>query len=796
MKRLVFGIILNFCLQSLQAQIVGDISDSLALRFYHQLTIFPQEKIYVHTDKPYYVAGEKIWFRAYVADATTHEPAPVSRYVYVELIAPLHEVITRVKIRPQEGAYHGHLSIPRDAPQGYYTLRAYTTFMLNQKEDYFYTGTLYIGNDRAYAAYTDIHPAPYGDFDVSFYPEGGSLLSGAPGKVAFKAMKSNGQSAEVFGEVYNQSGTQVGTFMSNHLGMGVFSLFPQEGESYYAVCEYHDGQSKRFDLPPVLDCGHALAVAHVGDYLHVSVQKAAKNAPAGEFYLFAHTRGMVHLVEPWGYDKNRIIIPKKHLPSGVLHLTLFDARLNPVSERLVFVSNSDQAQVLYQSDNENYAKRTLVKNSVMITNNEGEPLAGSFSVAVTSDREVATDTTANILTHLLLASELRGHIEHPAFYFQNTTESDFALDLLMRTQGWRRYDVAEWAQGVFSQPVIPLELGSEISGTVKSALLGRPVEGVDVTVVSLKDSYFSATQTDMEGRFYLPTGELPDSTAFMVGAEPQRGMTNMDLIVDKEVFPKRTLSPVLPAPWDKARLAQYANKAEQQFMFEDGIGVTQLQAAVVTAERKPLKTSLYYSSPDNLLTEEELDKIHATNIANLLQGRFSGVYANTRGERLVGISIRGIPSLVLVDDAPVDIDYLNTINLNDIAQIDILKTVGKTAIFGIRGSGGVVSIHTKSGGSRSAIASQPFHIKTIVPLGYQQPAEFYAPKYETEAQRNVPGPDLRTTIHWQPVVHIDDLGVATFEFYTGDEATSYTVIIEGLANNGAIIRQTGKVVAM
>ena len=77
-------------------------------------------------------------------------------------------------------------------------------------------------------------------------------------------------------------------------------------------------------------------------------------------------------------------------------------------------------------------------------------------------------------------------------------------------------------------------------------------------------------------------------------------------------------------------------------------------------------------------------------------------------------------------------------------------------------------------------------------MGYQQPVEFYAPKYDTPEKRNAPVPDLRTTIYWQPVVHADEQGKASFEFYTADEQTSYTVIIEGLADDGSIIGKESK----
>ena len=87
---------------------------------------------------------------------------------------------------------------------------------------------------------------------------------------------------------------------------------------------------------------------------------------------------------------------------------------------------------------------------------------------------------------------------------------------------------------------------------------------------------------------------------------------------------------------------------------------------------------------------------------------------------------------------------------------------------------------------------EKFNIKIIQPFGYQQPVDFYAPKYDAPEARENTTPDLRTTIHWQPVVKTDSTGIASFEFYTADKAVSYSVIIEGLTENGQILRHEGK----
>ena len=844
--------------------------NELADRFHQQLSFFPQEKIYVHTDKPYYISGERIWFRAYLADAATHIPVSVSRYVYVELINPLDTVVTRIKIRQEDGVYHGYLPIPDDMPEGDYTMRAYTTFMRSQDENYFFTKSVRIGDPQTgtvhtetqfrfesgnmvYATFRFSHfnpssplvpksvkisvnggktmnvkvnddgsaavnfnlPAasrkrtillevmafqnPYRkfvqiptlgeDFDVTFYPEGGALIQGVSCKIAFKAMKSNGQSTDVSGKLYDQSGTEINEFTSEHLGMGSFSFLAEKGQTYYAICENSQGQSKRFDLPAAVDRGYSLAVGYVRDRIFVSVQSPdLPDRP--ELYLLAHTRGSVHFANHWDHEKV-LVFRRNQFPSGVLHLILFDANRNPVSERLVFINHQDQMQVSYQADQENFIARSLVKNRVTLTNSDGTPLAGNFSVAVTSDREVTPDSASSILTQLLLASDLRGNIENPAFYFQDNPLSGLSLDLLMLTQGWRRYDISELTQGRFSHPAFPIEIGAEISGTVNSILQGKPVENIEVTIASLKGGYFDNAKTDREGRFYLQGGEMPDSTRFIVHAVQKRGMTKMNLILDRDEFPERTLSAVPPAAMiDENRFAKYADKAELQYINEGGVRIYQLSEVTIKADRKPKKESVYYdTSFANSITEERLEKIVTPDISIVLY-QFLGVRLkrnNATGQIIPG----DFPPLLLVDDEIVDFDLINDLNFHDIAQIDVLK--GAFALtFGKGGLNGVISIFTKHGDMSNNKAQPQFHIRSFMPLGYQQPVVFYAPKYDTPEKRNATIPDLRTTIHWQPVVQTDSLGTASFEFYTADEQTSYTVIIEGLTDNGSIIRQEGK----
>ena len=388
---------------------------------------------------------------------------------------------------------------------------------------------------------------------------------------------------------------------------------------------------------------------------------------------------------------------------------------------------------------------------------------------------------------------MRGNIENPASYFQNTQASALALDLLMLTQGWRRYNIAELAQGNFSRPTMSIENISKISGIVKNDFSGTPAKDMEVTIMSLRNNYFDKTKTDKDGRFSFRGVEWPDSASFTVSVKMKKTSTVKNLIIDKENFPERTLHALPPTEIDTSLFAQYAEKADRQYVMENGMRMIHLPVIHVTAQQKPLKKSQYYDHPDYSVSLDEMQKNPGPTILSYLKNIPGLVIRQGDIYFMKNLSPDGTgnsPALI-VDNIFWDIKDIGQLNGSDVAQIDILTSSAAT-IYGSRAFNGAIVVYTKSFEDYKDMDDNnnknKSYIKDISPLGYQQPAEFYAPKYETNVQRNNPKPDLRTTIHWQPVVQTDSQGRASFEFYTADEKTSYTVIMEGLADDGTIIR--------
>ncbi|MBK6284261.1 MAG: hypothetical protein IPF54_17940 [Draconibacterium sp.] len=105
---------------------------------------FPQEKIYLHIDKTLYTAGDDLWFKVYLVDAGTHKPEALSTVVYVDLLNPLFEIVTTKTIKIDEGCGNGDFKLPIDLGSGEYTVRAYTTYMRNFDDAFFFRKKIYI----------------------------------------------------------------------------------------------------------------------------------------------------------------------------------------------------------------------------------------------------------------------------------------------------------------------------------------------------------------------------------------------------------------------------------------------------------------------------------------------------------------------------------------------------------------------------------------------------------------------------------------------------------------------------
>ena len=858
------------------------VKDSLSKRMIEQIILFPQEKIYLQTDRQVYVAGETIWFRAHVANAVLHTPL-VNQYVYAELINPLDSVVRRVKVRAENDAYSGYLELDQALPEGVYTLCAYTENMLNPDAGYFFRKKIRVAgpysatvntsvtfrfdrSDRVTAevifrdiktgkrvvpdrigmkinrqpltgvrtdndtvsrfsfrlpAESDLRiltvetarskefitvPYPYDDYEVSFFPEGGNLPAGTGCAIAFKALTSGGMPAKITGQILDSAGNIYALMRTAHDGMGKFYLKADEGKQYFALCTDEQGLEKRFELPAARRGVCSLKAETDGDTVFISVLRSTDMADRQELFLVLHTRGIVHYAEPWDSNYSTVSFDSRTFPSGIMQAILFDAGMNPLSERLVFCLNKDQAVTDFTTDSRNYEKRQQVLADIRITRPDSTPCSGSFSVSVTDDNDLKQDSSENILTDMLLTSDLRGYINNPAFYFNRSNPlAGHALDLLMMTNGWRRYDIPKVATGQFRRMTYPPRLGMEISGRVRTLITGKPVEKATVAAFSWASRYFDETLTDSEGRFAFSGIEFPDSTAFVIQALNKAGRPGVELVIDNDLFPRVEKIPFaatadIATVKDIQQMSNYVTRADTKYTMENGMRTIDIEEVVITAkapEKKDYGFSYYMpknsQSSYGVIDYEQIEEMHPTSTSEIINHiPFTRVEDGKVIIERMKFSLNGtIYAVLIIDDMIIHEYNIDDIDPSVIERIAVLKG-NQAAMLGGDGAGGAIVITTRKG--TNAYREPPkFNIRSITPLGFQRPAEFYSPRYDSQEKREIGPPDLRTTIYWNPDVTVSEDGAAAFDFYTADAPTDYTVLIEGITTDGLLIHSRNRI---
>lgn len=771
-----------------------------------QLAICPQEKIHLHTDRTIYIPGEKIWFKAYVVDAFLHQLPTPSEFVYVEIINASDSLLHRVMVgKDKNGLFHGHIYLSRNMPEGYYTLRAYTRYLENLGDDYFFKKNPRIekidNKDESQIINYGNSEDKQDDYDVSFFPEGGNLTEGVVSRIAFKALNRQGTSAFISGKVVDEAGTSVADVSTIYAGMGSFAFMPEQGKTYYLNCKNRSGQPQQFKLPTATNT-LSLSV-NTGNGQHYIQVKKSPDIAELPLYLLVHCKGEVFYFAPWNHHAEYISILKEHLPAGVIQIVLLDNGMNPVSERLVFNKNNISEKVEFHTHKAIYSKREKVSATLNVPLSSVEEGNGfsHFSIAIIDDKDIPVDSLSTITATLLLSSELRGYIESPGYYLQDNASAEYALDHLMMTHGWRRYELSEAIKGNYSRFVNGYEIEKEITGSIKSGLLDKPTQG-EVMLVS-SDGIYDATATDAEGRFRFGL-HYPDGVKFFLQAKNQKGSEDVNLIINPEQFPQLkhipiSFSPLSVALIEESNLFNFNTKAEQRAQYDEDMRNVNLEEIVVTADKVEPRDVERLKYPLNRLSDKTIyrDEIKKRGISKLsdLFGMGGGIFFRPSGSIE---STNSLP-LVLVDGTPIYSDLLDPleplsdININDVESIDVFKGLGAT-IFGMQGGNGVISITTKKGSSDIYEDNAKTNTVAVTPLGYQQPAEFYAPKYDTSESRYNANPDYRTTIFWKPDIVISDKGHYSFEFYTSDLSTTYSVVIEGVTADGNIVRQVEKIV--
>ncbi len=450
-----------------------------ALRLETFGTSIPQEEIFVHMDNTSYYLGDTIYYKVYMR-LSNGRPSTLSGMLYAELLNQDGYLVERQKVEMTQGQGYGSFVLADSLYGGYYELRAYTRWQLNwgeyQHPHTSYAETWFYNKKMAHEYYRDYeklysrvfpvynHPQTPGEYDqvmttrplrryfktnetkpqaaVAFYPEGGDLVAGAQCRVAYEANDAeSGKHLVGILSVTDHSGNVVAQSSTEGRGRGSFLLDCKEGEQYRASFTW-EGNTQTASLPQVRKDGCAMqaSVGEQGIHLEIQSRGTASNELLG---LTASCHGVMKDFQVLGSgERLSVEVPADKLETGVIQLTLFNSAGRVYADRLVFVDKGDiKAQSISFSgvDNEGYDPYEPIDLGV-----SGEANA-TISLAVRDGRNSTfTFDTGNIMTEMLLSSQIRGFVEQPEYYFESDDEQRrHELDLLLMVQGWRRYSWVE-----------------------------------------------------------------------------------------------------------------------------------------------------------------------------------------------------------------------------------------------------------------------------------------------------------------------------------------------------------------
>lgn len=777
-------------------------------------TILPQEKVFLHLDKPYYSPGDTLWFKGYLVDAMNHLPDSASKVLYVDLTdeAKGQLLFSRI-LRVNEGFTHGQIELPDTLKEGIYTVRSYTNWMRNFPEALYFKKDFRIIRD-VNKSYDDGRLSKLARVaELQFFPEGGNLIAGINGRVAFKAANVAGNGIETQGYLLNSKKDTIIIFSTRHLGMGYFGFTPVAGETYSALIKNKDKSITSFSFPEVKPQGYAMGVDNLTKKDEIRIFVSNNIIDKNDAVLVAHQHGVIHYAAGIPGGKGLVRVPRKNfIRDGIVHFTLFHADGTPVCERLIFIDNQEDVQLDITTQKGEYKPHEQVDVGFTLTDASGDPIAGNFSVSVTDENQVNHDAyEENIKTHILLSSEtttrgqvrsLQGLIEQPAYYFDHkNTNATTDLDVLLMTQGWRRFAWDDVLNKKTYDTTFAVEQGLTFTGKATQRNNQPPAKQLPLIFMLTNEQGLSEFVQGLS----LPDGKFIVTNASFTGPTTISASTQ-----DKEKKIRITFDSAATAPkislrdvpeesmWaENSVLTNYLLRMKEykEIQFTKS---KMLKELVVKAERivkdDPRRGLLPKGGISNTLAVDERICGGANHVLQMLLGKVSGIkisfdgsayHAILRAPNSFNLSVE---PLYIVDGVPVDVSYVGMITPCDIEKIEVFK--GPIAQYGSRGSTGVIAFYTRSPNDplyRAQASSGG--LSKMIRNGYAASRQFYTPQYSS--QKPSIGPDHRSTLHWQPYVVTDASGKAQVSFWTSDDGqTDFRIRVEGITYDGRQVSAT------
>ncbi len=841
MKKLISSILLSFLLLIPISSPVNSIDEVVALLEKYS-SEYPTEKVYLHTAQPYFAKGEILWYKAYVVAGPHHIPSPISKTIYTELIDPSGKISNRQQVAILDGVVKGDIQLSDSLVAGTYTLRAYTNWMRNFDDEYYYEKKIEIvGTPTNSGISTGKKPVTNLN-SVRFFPEGGDLVEELPSRVAFEI--SGFRATE--GALFDSEGNTVTTFDVQSGNQGTFEFTPQPGETYHAE---FGNPKEPYKLPTIKESGFTIQVDNLTDATNLHVQIASKNPDRKRLrvYLLLQTRGMMTYATEVGLAANltRVDIPKSVLHQGITHITLFNDQFRPQAERLVYRHKDPEIKATITTDKSSYTPREQTVLTLKVSDKQGKPIAGNFSMSVFDSKQIQpTWYTENIASSLMISSDIPSGLASSISFLSSDGSKQQELDLLLMTKGWRRFNWKDLLENGIPEPKFRAEQGIKVTGTVMKKN-GKPASGGKVSNIGKFAGFstFDEAEVEDDGSFEFESLQFYGDNAFL-RAKDTRGRENVILSIDKIGNPD--IPKYVPGKGKslggRSFNSQFLTENEQRAFNNEAYDTDNINTFLQrNRERQSIDSAF---NPDRVtdlgtvvIENSKNTQISANadrgfvfgrgeytfnvsdmmsygqkfrNALFILQGRVPGItitLSAISSEPIVQMNRKvwsfanpDPPILYIIDDTPVDLAAVTALPAEKIERVEVLKGMRASGIYGKAGNGGALVFYTKTAFELNAYNERLMEnlaeeINNISRLnnGYYLARDFYSPDYSTKEPEHVK-PDRRALIYWAPMIKTNENGEAELRFFNADLESDIYIQLEGLSDDGKPVVGSGSYV--
>ena len=767
---------------------------------------FPFERLYFQLDKPVYTPGDTIWFKGYVMSGIT--PTNLSKNLYVDFSDVNGKVLSHLVYPIVLGGGGGQFAIPDSIAGGAVHMRGYTVWMKNFDSTYFFNKDIRIVKK---AIANKIKTVPEIQPVINFFPEGGNMVAGVNGNIAFKANDQYGVPVVVTGAVFNSKNQKVADLKTDHDGMGHFYLIPESNETYTAKCQLGN-KSVTQVLPAVQSSGVVLMLKGGQNKETFQISRSENVTPEQkQMHILASIQQQpvylanINLTEKKSISGN---IDISNFPAGVMQVTVFDSQWRPLSERICFVPNMKDAVVVPEFGFLKVGLGKRAANEVVLRLPEGN--IANLSMSVT-DASLGKDSSDNILTHFLMTGDLHGMVYHPEYYFSDSSNIIKShLDLVMLTHGWRKYDWNDVVQSKYPVITFPADTSYlTLSGKVFGATKDQLRTAGDLLILAKPTSqemgknmqtYILPIRSD--GTFVDPRAIFIDSLSVSYQFAQKKNLAdrvsirfmNNRLISPSKIFPD-------PKSIDYLKYSDTTGNAFLNYLMaeeeklQELIKKTNLAAVSVTTRTKsPLQimddkyaSGMFkggFGTGFDLVND--MTAASSMNILQYLQGRVAGLQISNPMGGNPSLTWRGGTPQIYMNEMPVDVQTIINMPVTDMAYV---KTMPPPFMGGFGGgSGGAIAIYTKRGDEKSAYdANNNRGLPHQIIAGYSSMRQFYVPNYD-RIDEDYNKPDLRSTLYWVPTILADQNNKEFhFHFFNNDISKSFKVVLEGVDADGRIV---------